>query len=163
MICKYKGNTPDLNFYEFDNALALINKIRDGKINLTDVKNNQETFKSYLGKTKRGNNKRRSKEQKNALYNIKTLHKARNKFIKFHDDCFLILSKAKIKATKGTELKILTHKQMLQRLPITLAQVKAGNNSENLLSEIRKIVYSLYQSKQFTKKVFNNIIKSIQL
>ena len=52
---------------------------------------------------------------------------------------------------------------MLQRLPIALAQVKAGNNSESLLNEIRQIVYSLYQSKQITKKVCNNIIKSIQL
>ena len=59
-------------------------------------------------------------------------------------------------------LKILTPKQMLQRLPIALAQVKAGNNSESLLNEIRQIVYSLYQSKQITKKVYNNIIKSIQ-
>ena len=59
-------------------------------------------------------------------------------------------------------LKILTPKQMLQRLPIALAQVKAGDNSESLLNEIRQIVYSLYQSKQITKKVYNNIIKSIQ-
>ena len=50
---------------------------------------------------------------------------------------------------------------MLERLPITLAQVKAGNNSENLLNEIRQIVYSLYQSKEITEKVYNNIIKSI--
>ena len=50
---------------------------------------------------------------------------------------------------------------MLQRLPIALAQVKAGNNSENLLNEIRQIVYSLYQSKQITKNVYNNTIKSI--
>ena len=64
--------------------------------------------------------------------------------------------------TKGTGLKILTPKQMLQRLPIALAQVKASNNSESLLNEIRQIVYSLYQSKQITKKVYNNIIKSIQ-
>ena len=63
----------------------------------------------------------------------------------------------------GKGLKILTSKQILQRLPIALAQVKAGNNSENLLNEIRQIVYSLYQSKQITKKVYNNIIKSIQL
>ena len=62
----------------------------------------------------------------------------------------------------GTELKILSPKQMLQRLPIALAQVKAGNNSESLLNEIRQIVYSLYQSKQITRKVCNNIIKSIQ-
>ena len=46
----------------------------------------------------------------------------------------------------------LTPKQMLQRLPIALAKVKAGHNSESLLSEIRRIVYSLYQSKQITKK-----------
>ena len=54
--------------------------------------------------------------------------------------------------TEGKELKILTPKQMLQRLPIAHAQVKAGNNSENLLNEIRQIVYSLYQSKESTKK-----------
>ena len=57
--------------------------------------------------------------------------------------------------------KVLTPKQMLQRLPIALAQVKAGNNSQNVLNEIRQIVYSLYQSKEITKKVYNNIIKSL--
>ena len=51
---------------------------------------------------------------------------------------------------------------MLQRLPIALAQVKVGNNSENLLNEIRQIVYSLYQPKQIAKKVYSNIIESIQ-
>ena len=51
---------------------------------------------------------------------------------------------------------------MLQRLPIALAHVKAGNNSESLLNEIKQIIYSLYQSKQITKKAYNNIIKSIQ-
>ena len=47
---------------------------------------------------------------------------------------------------------------MLQRLPTALAQVKAGNNSQNLLNEIRQIIYSLYQSKEITKKVYNNLI-----
>ena len=51
---------------------------------------------------------------------------------------------------------------MLQRLPIALAKVKASNNSEGLLNEIRQIVYSLYQSKQITEKVYNDIIESIQ-
>ena len=74
-----------------------------------------------------------------------------------------MVSKAKDKATKRTGLKTLTPTQMLRRLPIALAQVKTGNNSENLLNEIRKIVYSLYQSKKITKKVYNNRIKSIQL
>ena len=51
---------------------------------------------------------------------------------------------------------------MLQRLPIALAQVKACNNSESLLNEIRQMIYSLYQSKEITKKTYNNIIKAIQ-
>ena len=63
--------------------------------------------------------------------------------------------------TDNSKLKILTPKQMLQRLPIALAQVKAGNNSENLLNEIRQIIYSLYQSKEITKKVCNNLMKSL--
>ena len=70
--------------------------------------------------------------------------------------------KAKLKATKGARLKILTPKQLLQRLPIALAQVKAGNNSEDLLNEIWQIVYSLYQSKEITRKVYNSIIKPLQ-
>ena len=68
-----------------------------------------------------------------------------------------MISEAKTKATKGTGIKILTPKQMLQRLPIALAEVQAGNNSESLLNEIRQ---TLYQLKQITKKVYNNIIKS---
>ena len=54
---------------------------------------------------------------------------------------------------KGTGLKILSPKQVLQRLPIALAQVKAGNNPESLLNEIRQIVYSLYQSKKKKKSI----------
>ena len=67
--------------------------------------------------------------------------------------------KAKQDETKqdGTGLKILTPKQLLQRLPIAL------DNLESLLNEIRQIVYSLYQSKQITKKVYNNTIKSINI
>ena len=64
-------------------------------------------------------------------------YKARNKAIKFYDEFSLMMSEAKAKATKGTALKILTPKQMLQRLPIALAQEKAGNNSESLLNDIR--------------------------
>ena len=75
------------------------------------------------------------------------LYKARNKAVKFYDEYSLMMSetKTKARATKGTGLKILTPKQMLQRLPIALAKVKAGNNSESLVNEIRQIAYSLYQ------------------
>ena len=68
-----------------------------------------------------------------------------------------------LNSTIGTGRKILTSKQMLQRLPTALAQVNSGNNWENLVNEIRQIVYFLYQSKEITKKVYNNIIKSIQI
>ena len=61
--------------------------------------------------------------------------------------------------TDNSKLKVLTPKQMLQRLLIALAQVKTGNNSENLLNEIRQIIYSLYQAKEITKKVKNSLIK----
>ena len=62
-----------------------------------------------------------------------------------------------------SKLKILTSQKMVQRLPTALAQIKAGNNSKNLINKKRQIVYSLYQIKEFTKNVCNNIIKSIQL
>ena len=62
---------------------------------------------------------------------------------------------------EGTGLKILTPNQVLKRLPIVLAQIKAGNNSKSLLNEIRQITYSLFRSKEIAKKVYNNIIKSI--
>ena len=52
---------------------------------------------------------------------------------------------------------------MLQKLPIALTQVKAGNTSESLLNEIRQIIYSLYRAKEITKKVYNNIMNSIKL
>ena len=64
---------------------------------------------------------------------------------------------------KGTGLKILTPKQMRQRLKIALAQIKAGNNAQSLLNEISQIVYFLNQSKEITQKVYNNIIKSIKV
>ena len=70
--------------------------------------------------------------------------------------------KAAEKQTEGKGLKMLISKQMLKRLPIALAQVKASNNSESLLNKIRKIVCSLYQSKQIIKEVYSNIIESIQ-
>ena len=51
---------------------------------------------------------------------------------------------------------------MLQRIHIALAQVKAGNTSENLLNETRQIIYSRYWEKEITKKVYNNIMNSIK-
>ena len=104
-------------------------------------------------------------EQKEVINNREKFYSSREEVFNFFRDYVEMLSDANYDArnneTKGTELKILTPKQMLQRLPIALAQVKAGNNSESLLNEVRQNVYSLYLSKQIAKKIYNNIIKSI--
>ena len=63
----------------------------------------------------------------------------------------------------GKGLKILTLKQILQTLTIALAQIEAGNTSENLPNGISQITYSLYWEKEVTKKVYDNIINSIKL
>ena len=62
---------------------------------------------------------------------------------------------------EGQELKMLTPEQMLSRLPISLAQLKAGNNSEKLKNEIRQLLYSLYRSKQLSKTIYNSLINAI--
>ena len=102
------------------------------------------------------------KDQKSALENIKLLYKSRGAVIKLFNDYSSFVFEAKHKAKYGG-LKILTPKQMLQRLTIALAQVKAGNTSKNLLNEIRQIRYSLYWSKEITKKVYNNIMNIMKL
>ena len=105
----------------------------------------------------------KSEEQINAIKNIKILYKSREKVFKLFNYYSKIVSEAKYKTKHGEGLKILTPKEMLQRLPIALAQVKVDNTFENLLNEIRQIIYSLYREREVTKKVYNNIIKSIKL
>ena len=84
------------------------------------------------------------KENREARTNIENLYNARKAAIDFFDEYASRASEARRQGKKGTGLKILTPKQMIQRLPIALSQIKAGNISESLLNEIRQIVYSLY-------------------
>ena len=136
---------------------------KNNQIKFSEVKNKQNTFLKKLSNIKIGE---KTTELKETINNLEKFCSSREEVINFFRDYIEMLSDAKYDAkqdeTKGTGLKILTPKQMLQRLPIALAQVKAGDNFESLLNEIRQIVYSLYQSKQMTKKVYNNIIESIQ-
>ena len=83
LIYRYKGKSSDENFDKYDNTLDLIDNIRNGKIKVLDVKNDQTIFKSHLGKIKKGNNKKKSKEQKNALYNIEMLYKQETRLLNF--------------------------------------------------------------------------------
>ena len=66
-----------------------------------------------------------------------------------------------IKKQQGSGLKIVTPNQMLSRLPISLAQLNAGNNSEKLKNEIRQILYSLYRSKKLTKQLYKSLVDII--
>ena len=161
---EYVGPTKDVSFYEYMDSKELFNAIRDNKIGFSEAKNKQNDFLNKLTNIKIG---RKTLEQEKIINNLEKFYISRQEVINFFRDFTEMLSDANYNAkqneTKGKGLKILTPKQMLQRLPIALAQVKAGNSSENLLNEIRQIVYSLYQSKEITKKVCNNIIKSMQL
>ena len=136
--------------------MLFLNDIKKGKISLEKAKNLQQDYEKYLKVIRKGN---KSAEQKRTLANINVLFNARNNAIKFIEDYgSLILEAKRLAIQEGEGLKILTPKQMLQRLPMELVQIKAGSNAENLLNEIRQIVYSLYQSKEITKKVHNNMI-----
>ena len=128
-------------------------------MSLEEAKNIQK-YLDYLNIIRKGN---KNAEQRKTLANINILYNARNNAIKFTEDYGSMILEAKKHAKEGTGLKILTPNQMLKRLPIALAQIKAGNNSESLLNEIRQIVYSLYRSKEITKNVYNNIINSIKV
>ena len=119
------------------------------------IEEERKQFKSKLNEITTGNPKTKSKEQLYTITNIKNFYNSREKVVKLYNDYTKSISEAMYKANQGTGLKILTPKQIVQ--------VRAGGNSENLLHEIRQIAYYLYQSKEITKKVYSNIIKSIQI
>ena len=112
LIYRYKGNICNEEFNTYDNTLDHIDEIKNGEIKVAEVKNNQNNFKLNLGEIKKGGKK--SKEQKNTIYNIEMIYKARKETINFFDDCSLMVSEAKNKAKNGKSgkgLKILTPKQ----------------------------------------------------
>ena len=156
------NNGKIFDFAGLKDPITFLDEIKKGKMSLEEAKNYQQNYLDYLNIIGKGNE---SADQKNTLANINILFNARNSAIKFIKDYGSMILEAKklAKEQEGTGVKILTPNQMLKRLPIALAQIKASNNSESLLNEIRQIVYSLYLSKEITKKVCNNIINSIKV
>ena len=158
------GPTEDVSFYKYKDSEELFNAIKYNQINFNDIEKRQNEFLNKLISIKIG---KKTLEQKEVINNLENFYISREEVINFFRDYGKMVLDASYKSkqneTKGKEFKILTPKQMLQRLPIALAQIKVGNNSKSLLNEIRQIVYSLYQSKQITKKVCNSIIKSINV
>ena len=156
------NNRTSYNFSELEDHLTFLKEIKKDETSLEEAKATQQNYLDYLNIIRKGN---KNAEQRKSLANINMLYNARNDAIKFIEDYDSMILEAKklAREQEGTGLKILTPNQMLKRLPITLAQIKACNNSESLLNEIRQIVYSLYRSKEITKKVYNNIINSIRV
>ena len=137
----------------------IINNVTSLKAANLEQANLMAHFYDFTKNTKPQNSEKK-KLKSDVLNSVGSLAKGREvMFNAFRSGIFHRLEESQ----EGEGLKILTPNQMLKRLPIALAQVKAGNNSESLLNEIRQIVYSLYRSKEITKKVYNNIINLIKV
>ena len=116
--------------------MHICNEVKYGNDSIEKIEEDQKQFKSKLNEITTENPKK-SKDQLYTIKDIKNLYNSRDKVIKLNNDYAKIISEVMYKTKQGIGLKILTPRQMLQRLPIALAQVKSGNNSENLLNEIR--------------------------
>ena len=130
---KTEGRIPK-GFSNYQNLIEVFINLRDGNVNPREVLKNQFEFKSHLGEIGKGNPKLKSKDQVSVIHNVQNFFDLRDKIINFFRDFSILVSEAKYKAKHGKGLKILSLMQMCGRLPIALAQVKAGNVSENLLN-----------------------------
>ena len=158
----YKGTNKTYDFRNFKTIRAFGNEIRNNIISLDTANIEHANLLSYISdfmKTKPRDPEKR-KVRADVLDSVTGLVQGREMVLNAFKSGIFQVSK---ESQEGKGLKILTPSQMLKRLPKALAQVKAGNNSESLLNEIRQIVYSLYRSKEITKKVYNNIINSIEV
>ena len=159
----YKGTNKTYDFRNFKTIRAFGNEIRNNVISLDTANIEQTNLLSYiydLTKKAKPRNPAQKQLRADVLDSVTSLAQGREMVLTAFKSRIFQVSK---ESQEGTGLKILTPNQMLKRLPIALAQVKAGNNSESLLNEIRQIVYSLYRSKEITKKLYNNIINSINV
>ena len=133
-----KKDSVEYDFNKIKDPITFLNDIKEGKISIHEAKDKQENYYNYLKKIRKGN---KSANQKRTLANINILFDARDNAIKFYEYYNLMILEAKklAREQEGEGLKILTPNQMLKRLPIALAQIKAGNNSERLLNESDKL------------------------
>ena len=147
LIYNFNSKTASINFGILGGPMYIYNHMKNGDTTLQQVEKEQKDFKKSNEITS-GNLKHKSEKQSYTIKNVRNLYDSRQKIIDLLNNNAKIRSgaiyKSKQNETKGKGLKRITPKPMLQRLPIALAQVKAGYNSESLLNEIRQIVYSLY-------------------
>ena len=163
----YKGTNETYDFRNFKAIRAFGNEIRNNVISLDTANIEQANLLSYINDFLRKAKPRDPEKRKlraDVLNSVTGLVNGREMVLTAcKSGIFHKLEESQKGEGVNEQLRILTPNQMLKRLPIALAQVKAGNNSESLLNEIRHIVYSLHRSKEITKKVYNNIINSIKV
>ena len=166
----YKGTNKTYDLRNFKTIRAFGNEIRNNVISLDAANIEQTNLLSYIfdfTKKTKPRNTAQKKLRAEVLDSVTSLIEGREMVINAFKSGIFQVSKEPQESQEGTGankmLKISTPNQMLKRLPIALAQVKAGINSESLLNEVRQIVYSLYRSKKITKKVYNNILTSIKV
>ena len=155
---KYKMNKYTYDFQQFEMIRSFSGNSYSGKISIDEADMDQsnllENMVEFNNKSRpiitESNNKKR-----NTFDSVSDLYEGQELIL---NACNSGIFPIKAWHEKGP--KILTPKQFLQRFLIALAQVKVGNNLENLLNEITQIVYSLYQSKKIIKKVYNNILNN---
>ena len=159
----YKSTNRNYDFRGFKTIPTYGNDIRNNVTSLNAVNLEQSNLMAHLydfTKKTKPQDPEQKKLKSDVLNCVGALAKGRElMYNAFRSGIFHRLEKPQ----EGEGLKILTPNQILKRLPIALAQVKAGNNSQSLLNEIRQIVYSLFRSKEITKKVYNNIINSAKV
>ena len=133
----------NLNQINMLNILFMINGIFTGEIESVELnkEGNFEDFKEKLYKVKQVFDEQLDTRDMPELESEESVAERRNQ--------------------QWQGLKTLTPDQMISRLPIILAQLKAGNNSQNLINEIRQLLYSLYRSKKLTKTIYNHLINAI--
>ena len=143
---EYEGLTKNVNLYEYMDPKELFDQLKNGQVKYDDVLKRQEEFLKKLNEVKIGT---KTDDQKEVINILDIFYHSREEDFNFFRDytgmMFDSRYQAKQDETKQTGLKILTSKQMFQRLPIAIAQIQTGNNSKSLLNEIIPIVYSLYQ------------------
>ena len=160
LIYHFKGLTKDIEFDDLINAET--HQIKTKEIRFEDAEKIQMEFELKLSSVKIGGTK--SGKELSEIEDITKFYISPETFIKFYNDYFVHkIHKAASDWKLGKGLKILTPRQMHQKLPIAFTQGKTGGNTyKNLINEIRQVISSLYQEEEVTKQIYNKIMNSIK-
>ena len=162
----YRTNNYTFNFQNFQSINTFGRGIQNGKITTEEADEDQsDLLVEILSFKKKAKSKSPKKKQQkdDVLKNLYNLFEGRERVLNAFDSELFPIKTKFIGFSDHSNLKILISKQMLQRWPIALVQVNAGNTSENEWNENMQIIYSLYRAKEITEKVYNNIMNLVKV